>query len=182
MGRSIPIEPLSEPLTDEVVALRLRRDSDLPAIGAASHDPETRRWLDDEPMDEAALGTSMAKAEEAWRSGRAAPLLIADAATDEPVGIINLQFRDDEVATVAYSVFPAHRGRGIAPRAVRLLAGWALNDLGLTRLLLEAAAENTSSVRVAEKCGFRRIDERVGAGGAGGEGTPATVVFACTKD
>ncbi|MFF1695114.1 GNAT family N-acetyltransferase [Streptomyces sp. NPDC058257] len=179
MGRSIPIEPLSEPLADGVVAVRLRRESDLPAIGAASHDPQTRRWLDDEPMDEAALGTSMAKVEEAWRSGRAAPLLIADAETDEPVGIINLQFRDDEVATVAYSVFPAYRGRGIAPRAVRLLAGWALGDLGLTQLLLEAAAENTSSVRVAEKCGFQRSDGRVGSSG---EGRPATVVFARTKE
>ncbi|MFE6160519.1 GNAT family N-acetyltransferase [Streptomyces sp. NPDC056486] len=175
----MPIEPLSGPLADGVVAVRMRRESDLPAIGAASHDPETRRWLDDEPMDEAALGTSMATVEEAWRSGRAAPLLIADVTTDEPVGIINLQFRDDEVATVAYSVFPAHRGRGIAPRAVRLLAGWALSDLGLAQLLLEAAAENTSSVRVAEKCGFQRIDDHVGPGAAG---LPVTAVFACTKD
>lgn len=178
MGRSRPIEPLLEPLTDGVVAVRLRRASDLPAVGAASHDPETRRWLDDEPLDEAALGRSMSKVEEAWRTGRAAPLLIADATTDEPAGIINLQFRDDDVATVAYSVFPAHRGRGIAPRAVRLLAGWALSDLGATRLLLEAAAENTSSVRVAEKCGFEPVGRRVEATAEGGH---ALMVFACTN-
>lgn len=178
MGRSRPIEPLLEPLADGAVAVRLRRASDLPAIAAASHDPETRRWLDDEPMDEAALGSSMSKVEEAWRTGQAAPLLIADATTDEPVGIINLQFRDDEVATVAYSVFPAHRGRGIAPRAVRLLAGWALSGLGLTRLLLEAAAENTSSVRVAEKCGFEPIGSRVEATA---EGRRPLLVFARTN-
>lgn len=178
MGCSRPIEPLSEPLADGVVAVRLRRESDLPAIGAASHDPETLRWLDDEPMDDAALGTSMSKVEEAWRTGKAAPLLIADATTDEPVGIINLQFLDDDVATVAYSVFPAHRGRGIAPRAVRLLARWALSDLGLTRLLLEAAAENTSSVRVAEKCGFEPIGSRIEATA---EDRPPLMVFACTN-
>ncbi|OON73831.1 hypothetical protein [Streptomyces tsukubensis] len=51
-------------------------------------------------MDEAARSTSMALVEEAWRSGRAAPLVIADAGTDSPVGIINLRFRDDDLATI----------------------------------------------------------------------------------
>ncbi|MEU6819013.1 GNAT family N-acetyltransferase [Streptomyces atriruber] len=179
MGRSTPIEPLARPLADGVVAVRTRRVSDLPAIEAASRDPETLRWLDDTPMDAADRGTSLSRVEEAWRTGRAAPLVVADATTDEPVGIINLQFRDDAVATVAYSVFPAHRGRGIAPRAVRLLAGWALGELGLTRLLLEAAEENTASVRVAEKCGFERIGRRVESST---EGPYALLVFACTKD
>ncbi|MFI0976429.1 GNAT family N-acetyltransferase [Streptomyces sp. NPDC021093] len=179
MGRLRPIEPLSEPLADGVVAVRFRRESDLHAIGAASHDSETRRWLDDTPMDEAARSTSMSQVEEAWRTGQAAPLVIADAMTEEPTGIINLQFQTDDVATIAYSVFPAHRGRGIAPRAVQLVVAWALYDLGLTRILLEAAAENTASVRVAEKCQFQRIDSRVEASA---EGHHTMVVFACTKN
>ncbi|MFE0135302.1 GNAT family N-acetyltransferase [Streptomyces sp. NPDC059037] len=178
MGRSRPIEPLSEPLADGVVAVRFRRESDVSAIGAASCDPETRRWLDDTPVDEAARSTSVSRAEEAWRTGQATPLVIADATTDEPVGIINLQFRDDDVATIAYSVFPASRGQGIAPRAVQLLAGWALSDLGLTQLLLEADPENTSSVRVAEKCRFQRIGSRVESSA---EGQNTLIVFACTK-
>ncbi|MET8689206.1 GNAT family N-acetyltransferase [Streptomyces sp. NPDC004732] len=178
MGRSRPIEPLTQPLVDGVVAVRSRRASDLPAIEAASHDPETLRWLDDPPMDTADRATNMSRVEEAWRTGRSAPLVIVDAATDQPVGIINLQFRDDAVATVAYSVFPAQRGRGIAPRAVRLLAGWALDGLGLTQVLLEAAEDNTASVRVAEKCGFERIGSRVEPGA---EGPYTKLVFACTK-
>lgn len=177
MGRSTPIAPLAQPLTDDVVAVRPRRASDLPAIEAASHDPETLRWLDDTPMDAADRGTSLSRTEEAWRTGRAAPLVVADATTDEPVGIINLQFRDDAVATVAYSVFPAHRGRGIAPRAVRLLAGWALGELRLTQLFLEAAEANTASVRVAEKCGFERVGSRVETRA---EGPHTLLVFACT--
>ncbi|WP_409240218.1 GNAT family N-acetyltransferase [Streptomyces sp. PA5.6] len=178
MGRSTPIEPLSQPLTDGVVAIRPRRAPDLPAIEAASHDPDTVRWLDDPPMDEAARSTSLSRVEEAWRTGRAAPLVIADALTDEPVGIINLQFRDDDVATVAYSVFPARRGQGIAPKAVRLLTGWALNEVGLRQLLLEADEGNTASVRVAEKCGFRRIGSRVEETGGGSR---TLVVFVCAE-
>jgi RimJ/RimL family protein N-acetyltransferase len=147
-------------LTDDIVTVRLRRESDLGAVEAASHDVETRRWLADAPMDAEARRTAMARVEQAWHSGSAAPSVIADTVTDEPVGLVNLQFRTDDVASIAYTVFPAHRRRGIAPRAVRLVTAWAFRDLALTRLLLEADTANTASLRVAEKCGFRRLGTR----------------------
>ncbi|MFB9236393.1 GNAT family N-acetyltransferase [Plantactinospora siamensis] len=178
MVRSTPAEPPAAPLTDGVVAVRPRRAADVDAIAAASGDPETLRWLDDRPMDAEARRTSMARIDEAWRSGRAAPLVIADARTDEPVGIINLQFTDDRTSTVAYSVFPQHRGRGIAPRAVRLVAGWAVAELGLRRLILEADVQNQASVRVAEKCGFRRVGTRAEAAEGGGRTVVAFVLDA----
>lgn len=158
--------------------VRLRRESDLDAIAAASHDQDTRRWLDDRPLDEAARSTSLARIKEAWRSGKSAPLVIATAATDEPVGLVNLQFREDDVTTIAYSVFPAARGQGIAPRAVRLVAGWAQNDLGVAELLIEADPANAPSVRVAEKCGFERIGSRTRPGPDGGQQT--LIVFTRT--
>ncbi|MER5700852.1 GNAT family protein [Micromonospora sp. NPDC002296] len=161
MVRSAPTEPPARRLTDGTVALRLRQTSDLDAIAAASHDSETRRWLDDEPMSGEARRTSLARTDEAWRSGRGAPLVIVDAVTDEPVGIINLQFQSDDVATVAYSVFPENRGQGVAPRAVRLLARWALSDLRVKRLGLEADDENSASIRVAEKCHFQYVGTRI---------------------
>ncbi|MEW2390951.1 GNAT family protein [Streptomyces venezuelae] len=68
---------------------------------------------------------------------------------------------------VAYSVFPARRGHGIAPRAVRLLASWALHELGLRQVLLEADEDNAASIRVAEKCGFRRTGSRTEEQGDG---------------
>jgi len=124
------------PLTDGTVSLRYRRVADLDAISAASEDPDTRRWLNDPPMDAAARAASMDRVAEAFQSGRAAPLVVADSTTDEPVGLINVQFRDDQVATIAYSVFPAHRGGGVAPRAVRLAVDWAFSELKLTELLV----------------------------------------------
>jgi RimJ/RimL family protein N-acetyltransferase len=152
--RSTPIPPPAGPLTDGTVCLRYRQATDLDAIRAASHDPETRRWLNDPPMDDEARAASMARVADAFQSGRAAPLVIADQGTDQPVGLINVQFRDDRVATIAYSVFPGQRGQGVAPRAVRLAVDWAFADLGLSELLLEIDPENLASVRVARKCGF----------------------------
>jgi len=177
--RSTPIPP-PVPLTDGTVSLRYRRASDLDAISAASHDAEARRWLTDPPMDAEARAASLERVAEAFRSGRSAPLVIADSVTDQPVGLINLQFRDDRVATIAYSVFPGHRGQGAAPRAVRLMTGWAFAELALSELLLEIDQGNLASLRVAEKCGFRpagrAVDQEPEENGA------AKLVFAITTD
>ena len=65
-----------------------------------------------------------------------------------------MQFRDDRLATLAYSVFPGARGRGIAGRAVALISTWCFTDLGLAELRLEIDPANHSSRRVAEKGGW----------------------------
>lgn len=160
MVRSTPIVPPATPLTDGFVVVRLRREGDLEAISTASRDPETLRWLDDPPMDDESRQTAMSRVEAAWRSGHAAPMTIADAGADHAVGLINLTFHAEAAASVAYSVFPSHRGQGVAPRAVRLVADWALGELGVTQLLLEADDGNAASIRVAEKCGFQLIDTK----------------------
>jgi RimJ/RimL family protein N-acetyltransferase len=132
----------------------VRRAEDVPLIAAASHDPETRRRMEDEPMTPERERSSLARTEEQWRSGAAAPFVIADASSDRALGLVNLQFGED--ATLAVSVFPAERGRGIASRAMRLAATWGLRDLGLRRVVAEAAADNVASIRAIEKAGFRR--------------------------
>jgi RimJ/RimL family protein N-acetyltransferase len=134
--------------------VRVRRAEDIPLIAAASRDPETRRRLDDESLTPDRERESIARAEEQWRSGSGAPFVIADAGDDRALGLVNLQFGED--VTVAVSVFPEERGRGIAPRAMRLAATWGLRELGLRRVVAEAAADNVASIRAIEKAGFRR--------------------------
>jgi RimJ/RimL family protein N-acetyltransferase len=134
--------------------VRYRLVTDLPAIALASRDAETLHWMLDRPMDAIALETSLDRVADAFRSGASAPMVVADAVTDEPVGLINLQFRSDDVATIAYSVFPDRRGRGIAGRSLELVARWATEELKVRELLLEIDEANRSSIRVAEKCGF----------------------------
>ncbi len=87
-------------------------------------------------------------------------MIIIDHESDEPVGLINLKLSPDRTGAIAYSVFPAARGRGIASRAVKLLVSWAFAELSLTCLILEADVANTASIRVAEKAGLVRISDR----------------------
>ena len=134
----------------------MRRETDVGAIAIASHDRETRRRLDDEPLTPDRQRESVSRAEEQWRTGVAAPFVIADAADDEPLGLVNLRFADDEVAGLAVSVFPSARGRGIAARALRLAAVWGLREVGLRRVFAEAAVDNEASIRAIERAGFQR--------------------------
>jgi RimJ/RimL family protein N-acetyltransferase len=151
---AVRLEPPA-PMSDGVIVLRRSEERDVPLIADASHDPEARKWLDDEPLTAERQRDLVLRAGERWRAGRAAPFVIADATTDVALGLVNVQFDDDEVAGLAVSVFPEARGRGVAPRALRLAGKWAL-ELGLQRVYAEAAAENVASIRAIEKAGFRR--------------------------
>jgi RimJ/RimL family protein N-acetyltransferase len=149
--------PPEAPLSDAEIVLRLRRETDVAAIARASYDPETRRRLNDEPLDAERQQASVARVQEQWSAGTSAPFVIADARDDRPLGLLNLQFEsDDEVASLAVSVFPEARGRGVAAKALRLGALWALGELGLARVVAEAAVDNQASIRAIEKAGFHR--------------------------
>jgi len=135
----------------------MRRADDIAAIAEASRDPETQRRLNDGPLSEDAQRETVARAERQWATGRGAPFVIAGARDDRPLGLLNLQLREDEeVGNLAVSVFPEARGRGIASRALRLGALWGLRDLGLARVAAEAAVDNHASIRAIEKAGFQR--------------------------
>ena len=147
--------PPDKPLTDGVVTVRMRHDADLPFIAAGRENPEAARWLDSAPSGRTPPTTPEAIIE-LWRGGEVGPLMIADAATDEAAGLINLQFRAPGDTSIAYHVFPAWRGHGFAARALDLVAEWAFSHLGLHQLVLEIDEGNVASIRVAERAGFVR--------------------------
>ena len=129
----------------------------MPLIAEASFDPETSRRMDDEPLTPDRQRDGVSRAQKQWRAGAGAPFVIADAADDRPLGLVNLQFgEDEEVGGLAVSVFPQARGRGVGSQALRLAAIWGLRQLGLRRVFAEAAADNQASIRTIEKAGFRR--------------------------
>jgi RimJ/RimL family protein N-acetyltransferase len=151
------LSPPDPPLSDGEIVLRMGRDGDMPLIAEASFDPETRRRMDDGPLTPDRRRDGFARAQKQWRTGAGAPFVIADAADDRPLGLVNLQFaEDEEVGGLAVSVFPQERGRGVASQALRLAAIWGLRQLGLRRVFAEAAADNQASIRAIEKAGFQR--------------------------
>ena len=91
-------------------------------------------------------------------TGRAYDFVIADARTDEFLGgcgltQINTTHR---FANTYYWVRSSRAGRGVAPAAIRLLARFGFERLGLQRVEIVVAVGNHASLRAAEKAGARR--------------------------
>ena len=149
------LTPPARPLTDGTIVLRLREQTDWAVIVAASHDPETLRWLDDRPIS-IADESAPPDPRETWALGERAPFVIAEAATDRPIGLFTLRVVAEGTASLAVSVFPEARGRGAGRAALGLVGRWALTEAGFQRVEAEADVANEASRRTIEKAGFRR--------------------------
>jgi RimJ/RimL family protein N-acetyltransferase len=96
------------------------------------------------------------RAQSEWLSGRRADFTIRDAGTDEYAGEIGLYYWEQTTlqAMTGYSLLPEFRGRGFTTRAVRLLARWGFEQVGLARLIAGTAPDNLASQRVLQRAGF----------------------------
>jgi signal transduction histidine kinase/RimJ/RimL family protein N-acetyltransferase len=150
--------PPDPPLADEAVLLRLPREADAPAIVAACADPEVARWVPvPVPYTLADARAFLEMVREGWASGSDLTFAIEERATGALAGMIGLHDgRTPARAAVGYWLAPAARGRGLATRAVRLVAAWAFEDERLERLELLTLVGNDASGRVAIRAGFRR--------------------------
>lgn len=59
-------------------------------------------------------------------------------------------------AEIAFNLHPDYWGRGIATRCCNELVDWGFSDQGYVRIQATALDSNLGSMRVIEKCGFRR--------------------------
>jgi RimJ/RimL family protein N-acetyltransferase len=150
------------PLSDGVVALRAWTPADVPALVEACQDPEIPRWTPvPSPYGETEARAYLRRAADGWDGGARATFAVVDAGDrGPPLGAADLHAFDWDlrVADVGYWVAAPARGRGVARRAVELLAGWAFGTLGLERLELHANEGNAASQAVARRAGFARSD------------------------
>jgi RimJ/RimL family protein N-acetyltransferase len=155
----LPGGPLHGALTDGVVRLRPLRAPDAPEIHALHQLPEVvASSVPPVAPDREEIELRCARAGTWWLAGERADLVITDAATGAVAGDIGLYYQEPKAgqATVGYALLPAWRGRGYATRAVRLLARWAFDRVGIVRLVAGTSPDNVASQRVLERAGFRR--------------------------
>ncbi len=108
--------------------------------------------------------------------GAGLSLAMADAGSGEALGCISLNARPQPgsapvggapdgrlaftvqsgTAGVGYWVLARARRRGLATAAVRLLTRWAIAEPGLRRIEALVEPGNRASLRVLERCSFRR--------------------------
>jgi RimJ/RimL family protein N-acetyltransferase len=139
------------------VTLRPSRDADADALSTMGADPEIARWISLPDGYGAQQARAFARDNEAARrAGRKVVLVITDTATGDVLGDceVHLPGDDRRVGELGYLLLPAARGRGYATRAVRLLAAFAAEELGMVRVQALADPANGASRRVLERAGF----------------------------
>jgi RimJ/RimL family protein N-acetyltransferase len=144
-----------------VVTLRATRDGDLDALFAFGLHEEAVRmaaFTSADPADRAAFDAH-------WRRLLADPTVDARTvrADGEIVGSV-ARWLDDGEAEITYWIDPAHWGRGIATRAMRLFLD-ALRDRPVRA---HVAADNAASIAVLERLGFRRVGSELSYANARG--------------
>jgi RimJ/RimL family protein N-acetyltransferase len=150
--------PPDPPLRDAELLLRPSTERDAAEIREVYSEPDIRKWMawDAGPPDEAEARAKIERAAAAWKDGSWAVFRIVNAATDQVVGGVNLRLGEHQTAEVSYFLGASARGRGLATRAVRLVARWAFAELGVERIELRVHPQNMASRRVAERAGFTR--------------------------
>jgi RimJ/RimL family protein N-acetyltransferase len=156
-------------LDDDVITLRPPAPGDIDAITDACQDPEIPRWTRvPSPYTRAHAVDFVERSSRTWAQGTDAPFVIVDAETGDLLGAIGVHRfgGEDGGPEVGYWIERDARGRGVATRALRLVADWAARELGV-RLLLQADVRNAASRRVAEKVGFRYVGDAKAPDGCG---------------
>ncbi|QXJ23052.1 GNAT family N-acetyltransferase [Actinomadura graeca] len=142
-------------LSGHGLVLREWGDDDLEALVELFDDPDIAYWTPlVTPFDVAAARTYIARA----REGRVRDERLHLAITTDgrrPLGEVML---NKVYGTIGYGVGAAHRGQGLASRAVLLMTEYALGAGGLARVSLEIEPGNAASVAVARAAGYRLTD------------------------
>lgn len=153
------LEDPEPPLTDGVVSLRPRRESDIPRIVEACSDPDTARYTTvPAPYTEADAREWLDAAPGRMANGESFECAIADPETDRllgSVGFVKFDW-DNRRGEVGYWQHPDSRGKGYTARALRLLCAHGFGTLGLDRCEGLAEVGNAGSQKVLEKAGFQR--------------------------
>jgi RimJ/RimL family protein N-acetyltransferase len=135
------------------------RPRDIAPLHANLDDAAVRAYMSI-PLDQDIQGTAryVTTRAKAMDDGIDASFAIADAMTGELLGTIGVERSADDpaIASVGYWLFASARGRGVATRAVRIIAAWAFAAMKIARLQITVHEPNLASQRVAEKAGFYR--------------------------
>ncbi|MEU3606887.1 GNAT family N-acetyltransferase [Streptomyces sp. NPDC035033] len=157
MSSAVPPFPARIELRGEGLVLRDWTEADVPAMPDLFDHPDIAYWTPIvSPFDHAAAVTRLER-DRRMRADGTTVLLAITVDGHAPLGEVMLR-RLPDGGEIGYAVGPAHRGQGLAVRAVRVMAEYAFDELGMERVVLELEAENAASVAVATKAGFTLLD------------------------
>ena len=90
------------------------------------------------------------------KAGTVLPLVMeADGELIGQLNVSQITYGSLSSASLGYWIVPSHAGRGITPAAVAMVCDHLFFEMGLHRVEICIRPENSASLRVVEKLGFR---------------------------
>lgn len=131
------------------------------AVHLGSLDEDTRRFLPDEVFETAEIAAEVIADLMDCYAGTEGPFVHPILADGQYVGYVQIVPIEDGWE-IGYHTVKAYAGRGYATEAVRAFLPVMMEKLQLTQVAGICDAQNAASLRVLEKCGFRRVFEGEG--------------------
>lgn len=122
--KALILRPLSQPLGDDAIVVRLPADLDIDALIRYGDDPEVEEtiWVPiPTPCSRAQAAKRLDEFKRGWQneSHDGPGLVIAEADTNEMIGVIFLSVHELDSVELSYGVAAAHRNHGVASTAGR---------------------------------------------------------------
>lgn len=160
----MPIADLAIPtLETERLILRAHRGADFEAMLAIWQDPEVRRHFHGGPMSREEAWGRFLRGFGMWAVKGYGLFAIEEKGTGDYVGMIGtfevkreMTPRIEDMPEAGWTLAARFHGRGYATEAAKVALAWTDAKLGNPAMFCIMAPANTASLRVAEKCGFKR--------------------------
>ena len=155
-------DPRFEPIVTPRLRLRRSRPEDADTISAYRSDPAVHRYQGWDRTDAEGVREEIERMHdrEPGTPGGWVQLSVEELESGRLVGDVGLSPSDHEpgVIKVGYTVSPAFQGRGLASEAVTALIDYAFDRLDAQVVRAYASAENTPSIRLAERVGMHLVE------------------------
>ena len=153
-------------ITTERLIVRRLREEDRQAMIEIHTDPRTNRF-DPDPPDADRAGELVTAWLDHWAEHGFGYGAVTEVGAATVIGLTGVRLRDfhgEEVLNLGYRFRPEVWGRGYAVEAARGVLSWRAGTLPGTPVLATIDVANQSSLRVAERIGFREYTEEVHLG------------------
>lgn len=128
-------------------------------VSRGSKNENMRRFLPDEVFETPEIAAEVIQTLMGCYGGTQGPFVHPMLAQGQYTGYVQLVPMKDGEWEIGYCTVPEMTGRGYATVAVQAFLPAIMAQVGITRVMGICLMENRASIRVLEKCGFRRAFE-----------------------
>lgn len=166
MSMSLPSPEAIPVLTTERLILRGHRLDDFAASSALWSDPDVTRFIGGRIFTQEEIWARLIRYVGHWVLLGFGYWAVTDKETGRFLGEVgfadfkrDIEPSFDGMPEIGWVLAPHAHGKGYATEAVRAALAWGDKHFETSRTVCIIAPDNTPSIRVAEKCGYRKFQE-----------------------